>query len=563
MNLLKLLTNFRLRTKFMVPISALLIASIITVSGYLINRQAESFRRELESSGETMVRILAMQAESGVIFESKYELDELLSQLMSFDDVEYAEIRSKDSRLLAYMGLWSDSTSQRLNRVFNEEFSSAGCEDFYVKDAENNEYIEFSYPIITKIEVVDREKLGITSGLDDKMAPNYRTETIGRIRLILSLEKVQHSIADARTAAILLTIIVMIVTVLILTWFVRYITKPVQALVDVTDRVSHGELDQQVEIQQDDEIGHLAKTFNQMVVSLRQSRDEIEEYNRNLEAKIVDRTEALENAQSQLIQSEKMSAIGQLAAGVAHELNNPLGGILGYAQFALEKMKKQIDRDGSSKELEGYIRYLTDIESQSRRCKGIVQNLLRFSRSSRTSDFDDIDINEVLDETRTFVEHQLHMNQIELEMTLDHNLPIVFGNAGQLQQVFTNMIINAMHASPADSTIRIVTRSSPALGEFGGAIEVIFSDQGCGISPANLKKIFEPFFTTKEVGKGTGLGLSVSYGIVKDHGGEIKVETEEGHGTTFTIVLPIQKIPQSSDTQEKEYLRTFESNRPS
>lgn len=563
MSLLRSLTSFRLRTKFMVPISAMLIASIITVSGYLINRQAENFRRELESSGETMIRILAMQAESGVIFESRYELDELLSQLMSFDDVEYAEVRSKDGRLLAYMGLWSDSSSTRLNRVVHEEFADEACRDFYVRDAEGNEFIEFSYPIITRIEVVDREKLGITSGLDNKITPNYRTEKIGHIRLVMSLEKVQHSIADARTAAILLTIIVMIVTVLILTWFVRYITKPVSALVDVTDRVSHGELDQQVEIDQEDEIGHLARTFNQMVVSLRQSRDEIEEYNRNLEAKIVDRTEALENAQSQLIQSEKMSAIGQLAAGVAHELNNPLGGILGYAQFALEKMKKQIDRDGPSKELEGYIRYLTDIESQSRRCKGIVQNLLRFSRSSRTSDFDDIDINQVLDETRTFVEHQLHMNQIELEMSLDHDLQPVFGNAGQLQQVFTNMIINAMHASPADSTIRIVTRSSPALGEFGGAVEVIFTDQGCGISDANLNKIFEPFFTTKEVGKGTGLGLSVSYGIVKDHGGEIKVETEEGKGTTFTIVLPIQKIPPMSDTQGKEYLTPFESNRPS
>jgi two-component system NtrC family sensor kinase len=155
----------------------------------------------------------------------------------------------------------------------------------------------------------------------------------------------------------------------------------------------------------------------------------------------------------------------------------------------------------------------------------------------------------------TFMEHQLHMNQIELKLELEPALPLVQGNAGQLQQVFTNLIINAMHASSSGASITLVSRYSPAVGEFGGAVELLFIDGGHGIPQENIKKIFEPFFTTKEIGKGTGLGLSVSYGIVKEHGGEITVASTVGKGTTFIVVLPVQKIAPASDNTADRYLQ--------
>ncbi|TET95137.1 MAG: HAMP domain-containing sensor histidine kinase, partial [Candidatus Zixiibacteriota bacterium] len=352
--------------------------------------------------------------------------------------------------------------------------------------------------------------------------------------------------------ATLLMLVVLVLAIVILTFFVRVVTKPIKMLVEVTDQVSRGDLNQRVDIKQHDEIGHLANTFNKMIESLKQSRDEIEEYNRTLEERIVARTRELEQAQAQLIQSEKMGAIGQLAAGVAHELNNPLGGILGYAQFTLEKMKKSLPDKISSKDIDKYIRYLADIETQVRRCKSIVQNLLRFSRASHIAEFEEIDVNKIIEDTITFVEHQLHMNQIELRVALDPNLPPIQGNAGQLQQVFTNLIINAMHASAAESEIKIISRYSPPMGEFDGAVELWFIDQGTGIAPGNIKKVFEPFFTTKEVGKGTGLGLSVSYGIIKSHGGEIKVDSTVGEGTTFTVILPVQRPSEKSDNRNKK-----------
>ena len=296
-----------------------------------------------------------------------------------------------------------------------------------------------------------------------------------------------------------------------------------------------------MEIDRSDEIGLLAESFNRMIESLKKSQMEIEEYNRTLEEKIIERTSELENAQAQLIQSEKMAAIGQLAAGVAHELNNPLGGILGYAQFNLEKIQEKNANNITDKDIKSYKRYLKDIEMQTRRCKAIVQNLLKFSRTSQTIDFSDIDVNAVLEDTLTFMEHQLMINQINLRKNFDNSIPRIMGNPSQLQQVFTNIIINAMHASEPGSEIAVATRFSPPLGEFHGAVEISISDRGQGISEENIKKIFEPFFTTKEVGKGTGLGLSVSYGIIKEHGGEIKVNSTPNKGTIFTIIIPLEK----------------------
>jgi signal transduction histidine kinase len=543
--------SMSLRIKFILPIAAMLVVSMLAISGYLVRRQSESFRHELEVTGETMVRVLAIDAESGVLFGSKYDLEELLKAPTQFDVVTYTSIKSVDGSILAQIG---DSAKQAVGIMTAEDsiLNDTSHKFTYTTGADGNEYLVITRPIVTVKRAVSRENLGLTGGLDSTLTGGVTTEIIGHIEMGLSLEHVNRSILEAKIASYFLTAIIVIGTILMLTFIVGVVVRPVTRLVKVTDRVSHGDLDVKVEINQTDEIGHLARTFNNMIESLRQSRAEIERYNKTLEEKIIERTQQLEEAQAQLIQSEKMGAIGQLAAGVAHELNNPLGGILGYAQFTLEKLLKNVPERTTTKEIQSYIRYVTDIEAQARRCKTIVQNLLRFSRSSRTVEFDDVDVNKTVEETLTFVGHQLHLNQIELQTVLDANLPHIQGNAGQLQQVFTNLIINAMHASLPGSTIMITSRFSPALGEFGGTVELSFLDHGTGIKDEHLKRIFEPFFTTKEVGKGTGLGLSVSYGIIKEHGGEISVQSAVGKGTTFTIVLPIQKPEPESDKEEKQ-----------
>lgn len=547
MSFLGRIFKLSLRTKFVLPVAAMLVFSMVVVSGYLIKRHSSSFVKELESNGATLLKMLSINAESGVLFESTYELDDLLRVLARFDGIDYCVITNADGVILSQTGTRHvDSTTGTF--ADRRDFHDAGDYRRYFTTNDEHEIMVVIAPVWSQTQQINRESLGMTGGMDPSNGGQQSKREIGTIELGLSLESVNREMTRAQTIAILLTVLVVLATIVLLAFIISAITKPVTELVSVTDQVSRGDLSRRVEINQHDEIGHLASTFNKMIESLQQSRNEIEEYNRNLEQKIVERTRQLEEAQAQLIQSEKLSAIGQLAAGVAHELNNPLGGILGYAQFTLEKLQKNVPEKTTSKEIESYLRYVRDIEVQARRCKAIVQNLLRFSRSSRTEDFEEIDVNRTVEETISFVEHQLRLSKIDLRTTLAKNLPMIRGNTGQLQQVFTNLLINAMHASAPGSCIEIYSRYSPALGEFGGAVELVFTDHGCGIAQENIKKVFEPFFTTKEVGKGTGLGLSVSYGIIRSHGGEINVSETPNGGATFTIVLPLQKQPSLSDT---------------
>lgn len=238
---------------------------------------------------------------------------------------------------------------------------------------------------------------------------------------------------------------------------------------------------------------------------------------------------ALSRTQDRLIQSAKLAAVGELAAGVAHELNNPLTGILGYAQWVRMEMEKN-PGDGA---LEPLRTRMEKIEREVLRCKEIVQNLLNFSRSHDAAGkpvMEALDVNRVVLATLDVTEHAL--NGVTVERKLAATLPAVDGNANQLQQVFTNIVINAGKAMPHGGTLTVETRA------VNGHVHVHFRDTGTGMSKAVIARVFEPFFTTRSVGEGTGLGLSVSYGLVKAHGGEILVESEEGQGTTFTIVLP-------------------------
>jgi len=258
-------------------------------------------------------------------------------------------------------------------------------------------------------------------------------------------------------------------------------------------------------------------------------------YNQKLEKMVEERTKNLNSAQSQLIQSAKMTAIGQLGAGVAHELNNPLGGILGYAQLILEKYKTA---NGDYEKIKACEQYAEFIEREAIRCKKIVETLLNFSRKPSSVVLDRQAIGDALDETLAVCGNQLKLKQINVIKEISPDLCEVKGIKNQLEQVFTNLILNAQQAMPSGGNLEIKASNIVEHGDTIKYIKIQFSDEGQGISSSNLKKIFDPFFTTKANSNGTGLGLSVSYQIIRAHEGTIEVESEEGEGTTFTIVLP-------------------------
>ena len=205
-------------------------------------------------------------------------------------------------------------------------------------------------------------------------------------------------------------------------------------------------------------------------------------------------------------------------------------------ESALEKIVENIAKEDIMK----IVDYHKCIEKESIRCKTIVQNLLKFSRKSKV-EFGFVDINTVLDEAVTFTEHQLQLCNVKLIKNLDEGVPEIYGNSAQLQQVFTNMIINAKKAMSEGGTLSISSKYINGNGSGVDMVKIEFSDTGCGIAPEHLGKIFDPFFTTRKIGEGTGLGLSISYGIVKEHHGDIKVESEHNKGTVFTICLPAEQ----------------------
>src|SRR6267378_3334085 len=227
--------------------------------------------------------------------------------------------------------------------------------------------------------------------------------------------------------------------------------------------------------------------------------------------------------EEQLQQREKLSSIGLLAAGVAHEVNTPLTGVSSYTQMLI----------GMLAETDPKHALLLKVRRQAERATNIVNNLLNFSRTGDATEFTELNISRVLDDTLQLLEPQLRGNQIEIVRGYDHDSPQVFGNSGKLQQVFTNLLLNARDAIPAGGSIKISTLPAE---DHSLTIEV--SDSGIGIAPENVAKIYDPFYTTKGVGRGTGLGLAVSYGIVQEHSGHISVESTPGHGTVFRITLP-------------------------
>ncbi len=283
------------------------------------------------------------------------------------------------------------------------------------------------------------------------------------------------------------------------------ITRPMEVLSAAARSVGQGGFKLRLDVTSRDELGTLAGSFNTMAAELN------------------DREEALESAQSALVHSEKMSAFGQLGAGIAHEVKNPLAGILGYAQLS----KRKVEKDSS------VYKNLSVIEKETRRCKEIIENLMKFARQEDVKK-QLTDVNEVIEETITIVDHQLSVNRVKIFRELGEGLPVIFADGNQIKQVLINFIINAQQAMDGEPGEVRVSSGLLASGE----VEIRVADNGPGMTEEVKAKVFEPFFTTKPAGKGTGLGLAVTFGIIRDHQGTVAIESEPGKGATFIISLP-------------------------
>jgi len=293
----------------------------------------------------------------------------------------------------------------------------------------------------------------------------------------------------------------------------RSISGPIKKLVLASKKVASGNLDTKVEITTADELGKLAYTFNKMALALRERDEKLKEFTR-----------------SKIMESERLALIGQLSANVAHELNNPLQGIVTYSHLLLE----ELPGTDPARDL------IEKIVAQANRSRDIIRGLLDFSRQ-RKPDKTLYDVNVVLKECVSLLEKQALFHNIQITMTLDENLPSTIIDPSQIERVFINMVVNAADAMDGNGKLILATRFD-LVDNF---IEVEITDTGHGIPKENLDKIFDPFFTTKDTGHGVGLGLAISFGIIKEHKGTISVESEVGKGTKFFVRLPVTKEEES------------------
>ncbi len=323
---------------------------------------------------------------------------------------------------------------------------------------------------------------------------------------------------------------------LIIGLFLRQnVYRPTKQLLEGTRRVAEGNFDYRIPVTSDDELGELARAFNDMIEKLKRANQEIKELVENLEQRVEERTRELRQMHQQLLQTEKLAALGKLAASVAHEINNPLSGILTYTKLMQRKLAQM-----TNGEYQRFKSYLRIMERETERCSTIVKNLLDFARRREPSFRDGVDVNAVIEEALTLVSNRLALQNITLEKELDQ-LPPIVADPAQLRQAFLNLLINAAEAiQDSSGTIRVKT----SYLQDEDAVLVEISDTGVGIKEEDIPRIFDPFFTTKE--KGTGLGLSVVYGIINSHKGRISVRSKVGEGTTFTIKLPIRIEPEGT-----------------
>jgi len=397
-------------------------------------------------------------------------------------------------------------------------------------------------------------ELGEEKWLEVIVPLHLGTKVAGGIRVVSTLDEAQSYLSKKRDRAVILTfssIFIILITLTIL--FGKLVGDPIQRLVEAMSLAEKGDLEAEAHIRSNDELGKLGRNFNQMLKTIRETHEQniqllaqVNQFNEELTKKIEAATselakrneelrllnEVLFESQRQLSQSEKLAAVGQVTATMAHQIGTPLNSISGYIQLILQDGNLQPkDRDR-----------LKIIESQLDRLADSVKDLLSFTRQPKPQ-LRSLDVNEVLEELIHLSEPWLLTRNVRLSTHLSTDLPSIFGDPTHLQTLFLNLITNALDAMPQGGMLMIKTRqtlSSPST-ENGRWIEISITDTGIGITEESKKRIFDPFFTTKKMGEGTGLGLTICEKIAKEHSGRIEVESEVGKGSTLFVFIPVFK----------------------
>jgi two-component system NtrC family sensor kinase len=510
----------------------LTLGGAVTLSFILIQSQRRNILVEVVHGSDTVAEAIRLAIDHDMMANRSESIQQVIEAVAEHDGVERVRLFNKQGRI-AYSSRPEEIGSEVDKRADGCIQCHSASEPFESLDQEQRSRIyddSTAGRVVSTINVIRNEPGCAGEGCHESPT---RMSVLGVLDVTVSLAAVQERLARSTRSAVLLSILAVFVISGSLFFLIgQVIRQPINRLIAATRRVAAGDWSPDSVSSAPDEIGFLARSFNEMVESVQTSQQD-------LEMKVAQKAEELRTAQFQVIQAEKLSSVGLVAAGIAHELNSPLMAIVTFAHLVQRKLPQESQESDD----------IRMILREADRCAAIIRTLLDFSRDqSQAPELEPCEAPAIIERALKILNVELRGRGIETTITVDGPVPSINANAVQLTQVLVNLLINAMHAMPEGGTITIHTDTSPRnaysglllpLSPAGKLVRIRVRDTGTGIPRDNIGKVFDPFFTTKPVGQGSGLGLSVSHSILKRHSGALLVDSDGRSWTEFTMLIPV------------------------
>jgi two-component system, NtrC family, sensor kinase len=517
----------RLSVRLILSISCLLVI-ILSIYTYFIIKNLDGYLTQTRfQSAYNISDIIKKSTRYSMLLNRREDVHQIINTIRTEIGVEVIRVYDKQG-VIAYS---SDST-EILSKVNLNDEACIACHNSSVplKSLTNQDKIR----IYKNSE--NKRVLGVINPIQnepdcssaDCHAHSPKVNVLGVLDVVVSLEHLDSIIQTSTRKVILASgFLVVIISFFAGLFITLLVNKPIKQIREGIEEVGNGNLDYKIEINSKNELGQVARRFNEMSSKLDEAYKEIKNWSETLNDKVSEKSEELKNIYDQVNQIEKLASLGKLSATVAHELNNPLAGILTYSKLITKKLQA-LQKDNEHEQI---IEFLELISHESARCGKIVKDLLIFSRSER-DEFAKEDLLDIIDNSVTVLNHHLDIHGIKLVKDYAETPIELYCNAYKIQQALMSLLMNSIEAMPLGGKVTIKL----SLDNNNVILRII--DEGTGISDKDLPHIFEPFYSTKEAANGTGLGLAVTYGIITNHKGKIEVENTSNQGTTFKIVLP-------------------------
>lgn len=520
-----------LEIRLVVPL-CLTIALVLAVHALLSFRSAKShFTQLVEAEVQRCSQLVMGATHDGMLLDRPHEVQATIERLAGAPEIAAIRVYDKDGRIArsadpGELGLTLSLKSETCLRCHKEAQEKEGALFEFQAPLRSDD----GHDVLSRLTAIRNQPSCSTAACH--VHPE-KQKVLGVLDVEMSMQPYEAAIVSARAHLLWTTLVLVGVSGGLAALFVRRVVqRPVAALHAGTRRIAAGDLETHIDLKGAHELARLGEAFNHMVADLRSAREDITNWSATLEQRVEAKTVELQLAQRQVLHMETMASLGKLSATVAHELNNPIAGILTYARLVKRELRDHPIESHAREEME---RYLTLIDKESSRCGAIVHNLLTFARR-KGADMAPVDLNEIADRSIMLVKHHSEIHGVRLHYTPLEGDSVIVADPGQIEQAFLALMMNAIEAMQPSCSPDLCL--GVQLSGDAESVEIRITDTGVGIAPEFMPHIFEPFFSTKGKSSGVGLGLAVVYGIVNRHGGVIDVESTLGVGTAFHLRLP-------------------------